>query len=99
MEYQNRGIQHFHIPIWVDGAPIIGINTQEEVTAFITKYVSCQIPDAALSPILYGRVIKHQLHHCNSYCLRSKKKSQVFLKYVGLDFQDLRLMRFICVVL
>jgi len=39
MVYQGRGIEHFHILIWIDGAPIIGINTDEEVTAFISKYL------------------------------------------------------------
>ena len=73
MEYQGRGIEHFHIPIWIDNAPIIGLNSEEEVIAFITKFVTCQIPDASLSPILHDRVLKHQMHRCNSYCMRSKK--------------------------
>ncbi|XP_074111642.1 uncharacterized protein LOC141535587 [Cotesia typhae] len=39
-EYQGRGIQHFHLILWVEGAPIMGINTNEEVVEFIMKYVT-----------------------------------------------------------
>ena len=72
-EYQGRGMQHFHFAIWVENAPIIGENTNEEVVEFITKYVTCQIPDKDIAPILHERVMKYQQHRCNAYCLRAKK--------------------------
>ena len=37
------------------------------------KYVTCRIPDKNVSPVLHDRVMKYQQHHCNRYCLRSKK--------------------------
>ena len=46
---------------------------KEKVIKFINKYVTCQIPDKKLSPILHGRVTKYQQHRCNKYCMRSKK--------------------------
>ena len=84
-EYQGRGLQHFHFAIWVEGVPILGdedSQSSDEEKAkhmekvdvkFISKYVSCQIPNQTLSPILHDRVIKYQQHRCNKYCLRSKK--------------------------
>ncbi|XP_014299180.2 uncharacterized protein LOC103578710 [Microplitis demolitor] len=72
-EYQGRGIQHFHLILWVEGAPIIGINTNEEVVEFIMKYVTCKLPNKKISPTLHRRVTAHQQHHHNSYCLRTKK--------------------------
>ncbi|XP_074114133.1 uncharacterized protein LOC141537186 [Cotesia typhae] len=72
-EYQGRGIQHFHLILWVEGAPIMGINTNEEVVEFIMKYVTCKLPDKKISPTLYRRVTTHQQHNHNSYCLRTKK--------------------------
>ncbi|XP_044594803.1 uncharacterized protein LOC123272168 [Cotesia glomerata] len=72
-EYQGRGIQHFHLILWVEGAPIMGINTNEEVVEFIMKYVTCKLPDRKISPTLHRRVTTHQQHNHNSYCLRTKK--------------------------
>ena len=83
-EYQGHGLQHFHFAIWIDGAPILGDKESEmsdkdrqehneKVVKFITNYVSCQIPNKILSPILHDRVMKYQHHRCNQYCLRSKK--------------------------
>ncbi|XP_070517886.1 uncharacterized protein [Cardiocondyla obscurior] len=72
-EYQGKGIQHFHIIIWIENAPIIGESTSMEVGDFITKHISCKIPNSKLSPILYKRVITHQQHKHNDYCLRNKK--------------------------
>ena len=69
-EYQGRGLQHFHFAVWIENAPIIGENSNEEITQFIAKYVTCRIPDKNVSPILNDRVMKYQ---CNRYCLRSKK--------------------------
>ena len=72
-EYQGRSLRHFHFLIWVENAPIIGENSNEEIAKFITTYCTCSIPDKALSPIIHNRVINYQNHRCNSYCLRSKK--------------------------
>ena len=77
-EYQGRGLQHFHFAIWIEDAPVIDPNNRDEannekIVNFVTKYISCQIPDKALSPILHDRVTKYQQHRCNQYCLRSKK--------------------------
>ena len=71
----------------------------ERVVKFITKYVSCQIPNKTLSPILHDRVMKYQHHRCNQYCLRSKKLKKVSVKYAGLVFQDHNVTQFACVVL
>jgi len=86
MEYQGRGIQHFYIPIWIEGAPVIGINSDDEVCEFISKYVTCAIPDKSVSPILHERVLHHQFHHCNSYCMRSKKTKTGVRKVCRFDF-------------
>ena len=73
-EYQGRGLQHSHAEVWVEGAPIIGESTDEEICEFVSKYVTCQIPDSTLCPTLYERVIIFQQHSCNDYCLRGKKE-------------------------
>ena len=52
-EYQGHGLQHFHFALWIENAPIIRENSNEEVTQFIAKYVTCRIPDNNVSPILH----------------------------------------------
>ena len=96
-EYQGRGLQHFHFAIWIEGAPILGDDDSEKsdkerqehnerVVKFITKYVSCQIPNKTLSPILHDRVMKYQHHRCNQYCLRSKKTKKGIRKVCRFGF-------------
>ncbi|XP_043271252.1 uncharacterized protein [Venturia canescens] len=63
---------HFHFLIWIEGAPVLGKNSNEEVADFIKTYVTCKIPNPDVSPMLYRRVTTHQYHHHNSYCMRSK---------------------------
>ena len=33
-EYQGRGMQHFHMQLWVKGAPVIGVSKDEEIVSF-----------------------------------------------------------------
>ena len=34
-------LQHSHAEVWVEGAPVIGENTEKEICEFICKYVTC----------------------------------------------------------
>lgn len=72
-EYQGRGMQHFHLLIWIKDAPVLGKSSNEEVAALILKHVTCRLPSRHVSADLYRRVTTHQRHKHNSYCLRSKK--------------------------
>ncbi|XP_036140477.1 uncharacterized protein LOC118644866 [Monomorium pharaonis] len=72
-EYQGRGIQHFHMLIWIKDAPIIGLSSEKEISEFILQHVTCKMPDKNISPLLYERVNSYQQHKHNDYCLRSKK--------------------------
>lgn len=86
-EYQNRGLQHFHILLWVEEAPILGISSNDDVAKFIEKYLTCKIPDENICPTIYQRVKEYQTHKHNSYCLRNKKKlKKDSKKYADLDF-------------
>ncbi|KAL6421582.1 hypothetical protein ACFW04_014311 [Cataglyphis niger] len=55
-KYQGRGIQHFHLLIWIKSAPIFGEFTIEEVFKFILQYIKCKMPDQNISPLLYTRI-------------------------------------------
>ena len=87
-EYQSRGLQHFHIQLWIEGAPVMDAKAtdEKEISEFINKYATCQIPDAILCPTLYERVMRFQQHKCNDYCLRSKKSKRGFSKVCRFGF-------------
>ncbi|XP_062607978.1 uncharacterized protein LOC134269784, partial [Saccostrea cucullata] len=43
VEFQQRGSPHIHCLFWIDNAPKIDKNTEEEVCSFINKYISCKL--------------------------------------------------------
>ena len=73
-EYQTRLMPHFHCLFWIEDAPLIGQDSDEDVLNFIGKYISCKMPSPNDDPMMHGLVKKFQLHRCNSYCLRHPKK-------------------------
>ncbi|XP_058863591.1 uncharacterized protein LOC117970172 isoform X1 [Acipenser ruthenus] len=72
-EYQGRGMQHFHMLLWVEDAPLIGVSPNSQIAKYIHEHVTCAIPNDLIAPVLRDRVLKWQQHKCNKYCLRSKK--------------------------
>ena len=46
VEYQQRGSPHIHMLIWLESAPVFGVDDDAVVTDFIDKIISCQWPIA-----------------------------------------------------
>ena len=36
-EYQSRGAPHYHVILWIKDAPVIGMDPEDKVTAWIDK--------------------------------------------------------------
>ena len=47
VEYQCRGAPHVHCLLWVEAAPILRKRSPENVKAYLSKIVTCSMPDAA----------------------------------------------------
>ena len=60
VEFQQRGSPHVHCLFWIENAPIIDKNTDEEVVEFIDHYVTCELP--AQDETLLEIVTSVQLH-------------------------------------
>eukprot|EP00116_Pleurobrachia_bachei_P000345 sb/3460607/ len=75
-EYQTRGTVHFHCFLWIEGAPVIGEQSDQEVATFIQSLITCRMPDKVTEPTLYEFVTKHQKHSCRSYCLKKVGNSK-----------------------
>uniref|UniRef100_A0A1I7YKS7 Helitron_like_N domain-containing protein n=1 Tax=Steinernema glaseri TaxID=37863 RepID=A0A1I7YKS7_9BILA len=65
IEYQKRGTQHFHMLLWVAGAPKEK-DTWEDKKKFIDEHIAARLPDAVEEPDLHElvsdnliRVVRH----------------------------------------
>ena len=64
-EFQQRGWPHIHMVVWVKDAPKLDENTDDEVTEFVDKYISCEIPpesDTELREIVCSVQTHSQTH-------------------------------------
>jgi hypothetical protein len=59
---------HIHMKVWIENAPIIGKNSNEEIIAFINKYISCKLttPNEKLNFLIN----KFQIHQHTPSCER-----------------------------
>ena len=71
VEFQSRGSPHAHCVLWVKDAPKFGVDSDEDVCAFIDQYVSCAIPADECK--LKELVLMLQQHRHSSYCKRNKR--------------------------
>uniref|UniRef100_A0A1X7SE17 Helitron helicase-like domain-containing protein n=1 Tax=Amphimedon queenslandica TaxID=400682 RepID=A0A1X7SE17_AMPQE len=55
-----RGAPHYHILLWIENAPVVGIDRPEEVCSFIQHRITCHIPDSNTSPDLKFLVTRYQ---------------------------------------
>ena len=67
-EYQARGAPHYHILLWIEGAPTVGKDKAEEVLRWIQERITCRIPEEDSNPELHQLVNKYQCHKCTRYC-------------------------------
>ena len=68
IEFQARGSPHAHTLIWIKDAPKLGYSDEEDVIAFIDKYVSCLLPET--DEELCTLVQSLQIHHHSQTCRR-----------------------------
>ncbi|XP_055077310.1 LOW QUALITY PROTEIN: uncharacterized protein LOC117394129 [Periophthalmus magnuspinnatus] len=73
VEFQQRGSPHVHCLFWIENAPKLGVNTDEEVVQFVDKYVTCELPS---DPDLLEKVTSVQ-QHSKRHSKTCKKKNKV----------------------
>ena len=59
--------------MWIEGAPVIGVDPPEDVLSFIQNIITCNIPDKETDPEFYHLVTTFQMHKCSGYCLCSRR--------------------------
>jgi hypothetical protein len=74
IEFQQRGSPHTHCLFWIEGAPKLHRESDDEVSNFIDKYVTCKLPisneDSEMCEIV-SSVQKHSKKHSKS-CKKNK---------------------------
>ena len=75
VEFQKRGLPHAHILITLkDGYKLNTVND-------IDKFLSAEIPDSEIDPILYNIVVRNMIHDpCDSRCIVEGRCSKHYLK-------------------
>ena len=65
VEYQQRGSPHIHMLIWLDNAPVIGVDKDEDVVAYIDRIITCSKPES--DPELQD-LVNRQTHRHSHTC-------------------------------
>ena len=78
-EYQAWGAPHYHILLWIEGAPVAGVDDNEVVLQWIQERITCRIQEEVSNPDLHRLVTKYQYHKCNDYCRRRKFVEGTFI--------------------
>ena len=66
VEFQARGSPHIHAIYWIEGAPILDLNTDSEIIAFHDMYISATLP--ITDDELHNIVATRNMHTCSNYC-------------------------------
>ena len=77
VEYQQRGSPHIHMLIWLEHAPVFGVDSDDKVIAFIDKIISCERPSN--NPELL-KLVNRQIHR-HSHTCRKKLKTECRFNY------------------
>ena len=71
------GAPHYHVLLWINEAPVIGLDSEITILKWIQERITCCILDKESNPKLHRLVTKYQMHKCSSYC--KNKKGGAFL--------------------
>ena len=70
VEYQQRGSPNIHMLIWLENAPVFGVDKDEDVIAFIDQTITCSKPE---NNAMLLELVNRQTHRHSHTC---RKKSR-----------------------
>ena len=68
VEFQQRGSPHIHMLVWIDNAPSLEKNSEEEIVQFVDKYLTCSVNDEETA-----HLVELQTHKHSKTCRRKGK--------------------------
>jgi hypothetical protein len=75
VEYQQRGSPHIHMLIWLENAPVFGVDKDEDVIAFIDQIITCGKPENDSNLL---ELVNRQTHRHSHTC---RKKSKTVCRF------------------
>ena len=69
VEFQQRGSPHIHMLVWIENAPTLEKNSEEEIVQFVDKHITCSADDAESAHLVELQTPKH------SKTCRKKRKA------------------------
>ena len=65
VEYQQHGLPHIRMLIWLEDAPVFGVDKDNDVVSFIDRIITCQKPtnDEILLELVNRQTHRHS-HTC-----------------------------------
>ena len=88
VEFQQLGSPHIHMLVWIENAPTLEKNSEEEIVHFVDKHITCSADDAESA-----HLVELQTHKHSKTC-RKKRERQ----YVDLDFLCLLCLKQCCCI-
>ena len=88
VEFQQRGSPHIHMLIWVENAPTLETNSEDEIIQFVDQYLTCSTDNEKTA-----NLVNLQSHKHSRTC--RKKDNQ----FVGLDFHCHHCRELCCCIL
>ena len=55
-EYQMRGAPYYHVFLWINEAPVIGVDSEVTILKWIQERITCRIPHKESNPELHRLV-------------------------------------------
>ena len=59
VEFQQRGSPHIHMPVWIENAPKLNKHTNEEIAAYVDKFLQCSNSEDEIKHLTDLQVHKH----------------------------------------
>ena len=88
VEYQQRGSPHVHMLIWLEDAPVFGVDKDEDVSSFIDKIITCRKPDDDTTLL---NLVNRQMHR-HSHTRRKRGKSLCRFNYPQPPMRSTRIL-------
>ena len=68
VEFQQRGSPHIHMLVWIENAPTLEKNSEEEIVQFVDKHITCSVDDAESA-----HLVELQTHKHSKTCRKKRK--------------------------
>ena len=78
-EYQAHGAPHYHAPVWIEDAPVIGQDDPDKVLGWIQERITCHIPNKESENLILNYMTQLPGITCTSVVATARAKESVVM--------------------